>query len=79
MEVTERDVFLVYLPLTLHWGYLTLLQAIITGARAVLRDQFSARVALDLIESERVTLPSAVSNALDSCGSAVSNHSVNQP
>jgi len=60
MEVTAQDVFLVYLPLGLNWGYLTLLQAIMAGARAVLVDRFSARAALDLIERERVTfIPSA--------------------
>lgn len=60
MEVTAQDVFLVYLPLGLNWGYLTLLQAIMAGSRAVLVDRFSARAALDLIERERVTfIPSA--------------------
>jgi non-ribosomal peptide synthetase component E (peptide arylation enzyme) len=60
MEVTSQDVFLVYLPLGLNWGYLTLLQAIMAGARAVLLDRFSARAALELIERERVTfIPSA--------------------
>jgi non-ribosomal peptide synthetase component E (peptide arylation enzyme) len=60
MEVTSQDVFLVYLPLGLNWGYLALLQAIIAGARAVLLDRFSARAALELIERERVTfIPSA--------------------
>ena len=60
MDVTETEVFLVYLPLGLNWGYLTLLQAILAGARAVLLDRFSARAALELIERERVTfIPSA--------------------
>ena len=60
MEVGEHEVFLVYLPLGLNWGYLTLLQAIMVGARAVLLDRFSARAALELIERERVTfIPSA--------------------
>ena len=60
MEVTAQDAFLVYLPLGLNWGYLTLLQAIMAGARAVLVDRFSARAALELIERERVTfIPSA--------------------
>ena len=35
MEVGEHEVFLVYLPLGLNWGYLTLLQALMVGARAV--------------------------------------------
>jgi acyl-CoA synthetase (AMP-forming)/AMP-acid ligase II len=60
MAVTDADVFLVYLPLGLNWGYLTLLQSIMAGARAVLLDRFSARAALELIERERVTfIPSA--------------------
>jgi non-ribosomal peptide synthetase component E (peptide arylation enzyme) len=60
MNVTENEVFLVYLPLGLNWGYLTLLQSIMAGARAVLLDRFSGRAALELIERERVTfIPSA--------------------
>src|SRR3989442_6761841 len=60
MAVGERDVLLAYLPLGLNWGYLTLLQAIMVGARCVLLDRFSARAALTLIERERVTfIPSA--------------------
>jgi len=60
MAVGEHEVFLVYLPLGLNWGYLTLLQALMVGARAVLLDRFSARAALELIERERVTfIPSA--------------------
>ena len=60
MEVGEHEVFLVYLPLGLNWGYLTLLQALMVGARAVFLDRFSARTALELIERERVTfIPSA--------------------
>jgi non-ribosomal peptide synthetase component E (peptide arylation enzyme) len=60
MNVTEREVFVIYLPLGLNWGYLTLLQSIMAGARAVLLDRFSGRAALELIERERVTfIPSA--------------------
>jgi non-ribosomal peptide synthetase component E (peptide arylation enzyme) len=60
MRVTEREVFLIYLPLGLNWGYLTLLQSIMAGARAVLLDRFSGRAALELIARERVTfIPSA--------------------
>src|SRR5207253_560025 len=60
MNVTEREVFLIYLPLGLNWGYLTLLQSIMAGARAVLLDRFNARAALELMERERVTfIPSA--------------------
>jgi non-ribosomal peptide synthetase component E (peptide arylation enzyme) len=60
MHVGEDEVFLVYLPLGLNWGYLTLVQAVMAGARAVLLDQFSARAALELIQRERVTyIPTA--------------------
>ncbi len=60
MRVTEDEVFLVYLPLGLNWGYLTLVQAVMAGARAVLLDQFGARAALELIQRERVTyIPTA--------------------
>jgi non-ribosomal peptide synthetase component E (peptide arylation enzyme) len=60
MRVTPDEVFLVYLPLGLNWGYLTLVQAVMAGARAVLLDQFSARAALELIQRERVTyIPTA--------------------
>jgi non-ribosomal peptide synthetase component E (peptide arylation enzyme) len=60
MHVTPDEVFLIYLPLGLNWGYLTLVQAIMAGARAVLLDQFSARAALELIQRERVTyIPTA--------------------
>src|SRR5438094_833010 len=60
MNVTDKEVFLVYLPLGLNWGYLTLLQSIMAGARAVLLDRFSGRAALELIDRERVTfIPSA--------------------
>ena len=60
MRVTPEEVFLIYLPLGLNWGYLTLVQAVMAGARAVLLDQFSARAALELIQRERVTyIPTA--------------------
>jgi non-ribosomal peptide synthetase component E (peptide arylation enzyme) len=60
MAATENEVFLAYLPLGLNWGYLTLLQGLMVGARVVLLDRFSARAALELIERERVTfIPSA--------------------
>jgi acyl-CoA synthetase (AMP-forming)/AMP-acid ligase II len=60
MRVTPAEVFLIYLPLGLNWGYLTLVQAVMAGARAVLLDQFSARAALELIQRERVTyIPTA--------------------
>ena len=60
MGVTERDVLLTYLPVGLNWGYITLMQTIMAGARAVLMERFSARAALELIERERVTyIPTA--------------------
>jgi non-ribosomal peptide synthetase component E (peptide arylation enzyme) len=60
MRVSPDEVFLVYLPLGLNWGYLTLVQAVMAGARAVLLDQFGARAALELIQRERVTyIPTA--------------------
>ena len=55
MLVTEKDVQLVYLPVCLNWGYLCLLQAILSGSKAVLLERFSAKAALELIERERVT------------------------
>jgi acyl-CoA synthetase (AMP-forming)/AMP-acid ligase II len=55
MAVTEDDVQLVYLPICLNWGYLCLLQAVLSGSRAVLLERFSARAALDLIQRERIT------------------------
>lgn len=55
MQATERDVFLIYLPIGLNWGYLVLVQALMLGARAVLLDRFSGRAALELIEREKVT------------------------
>jgi non-ribosomal peptide synthetase component E (peptide arylation enzyme) len=60
MRVTPDEVFLIYLPLGLNWGYLTLVQTVMAGARAVLLDQFSARAALELIQREHVTyIPTA--------------------
>jgi non-ribosomal peptide synthetase component E (peptide arylation enzyme) len=55
MAVTARDIQLVYLPVCLNWGYLCLLQAVLTGSTAVLLERFSAKVALELIARERVT------------------------
>jgi non-ribosomal peptide synthetase component E (peptide arylation enzyme) len=60
MGVSADEVFLIYLPLGLNWGYLTLVQTVMAGARAVLLDQFSAHAALELIQRERVTyIPTA--------------------
>ena len=60
MRVTQDDVFLIYLPVGLNWGYLTLLQVVMAGAKGVLIERFSARTALELIEREHVTyIPTA--------------------
>ena len=60
MAVTERDVLLIYLPVGLNWGYITLMQTVMAGARAALMDRFSARGALETIERERITyIPTA--------------------
>ncbi len=55
MAVTERDVQLVYLPVCLNWGYLCLLQAVLTGGKVVMLERFSAKAALELIQKEHVT------------------------
>ena len=55
MQVTERDMQLVYLPVCLNWGYLCLLQAVLTGSGAVMLERFSAKTALELIARERVS------------------------
>ena len=60
MEVTEREVFLAFLPLGLNWGYITLLQSILAGGKLVLMERFSPRAALELIQNERVSyIPTA--------------------
>jgi non-ribosomal peptide synthetase component E (peptide arylation enzyme) len=55
MQASETDVFLIYLPVGLNWGYLLLVQALLLGARVVLLDRFSGRAALELIVREKVT------------------------
>ena len=60
LAVTDRDVMLDYLPVGLNWGYMTLVQAAMAGARVVLMERFSAEAALELIERERITfIPTA--------------------
>ena len=60
MQVTERELFLVFLPLGLNWGYITMLQSILAGATLVLMERFNPRSALELIQSQRVTyIPTA--------------------
>lgn len=55
MGCTADDVYLIYLPIGLNWGYLELIQALMLGAKVVLLDRFSGKAALELIERERVT------------------------
>ncbi len=60
LHVTADEVMLIYLPLGLNWGYLALVQTILTGCRAVLLDRFRANTALALIQQEKVTyIPTA--------------------
>lgn len=60
LRVTEDEVMLVYLPVGLNWGYLTLVQSVLAGCRAVLMERFSGAGALEQIERERVTyIPTA--------------------
>jgi fatty-acyl-CoA synthase len=54
------DVMMAWLPLGLNWGYLTLVQSVLAGAKAVLLERFRPAPALDLIVRERVTyIPTA--------------------
>jgi non-ribosomal peptide synthetase component E (peptide arylation enzyme) len=60
MLVTQDEVFLVWLPVGLNWGYLTLVQTILAGASALLFERFHAETALQLIETHRCTfIPTA--------------------
>ncbi len=60
LGLAADDVMLIWLPLGLNWGYLTLVQSILAGAKAVLLDRFGSPAALELIERERVTyIPTA--------------------
>jgi non-ribosomal peptide synthetase component E (peptide arylation enzyme) len=60
MRATEQDVFLIWLPIGLNWGYLVLTQALALGATVVLLDRFGAEAALELIERERASfIPTA--------------------
>src|SRR2546429_9016611 len=54
MSVTEREVFLIYLPLGLNWGTLTLLQPTMPAPPPPLLDPSTARAPLGLIERDRV-------------------------
>jgi fatty-acyl-CoA synthase/cyclohexanecarboxylate-CoA ligase/acyl-CoA synthetase len=60
LGLSASDVMMIWLPLGLNWGYLTLVQSVLAGAKAVLLDRFAPTAALDLIERERVTyIPTA--------------------
>lgn len=60
MAVTSEEVFLVWLPLGLNWGYLTLLQTILAGASAYLMERFHPQQALEVIEKNKITfIPTA--------------------
>lgn len=65
MHVTKNDVLLIWLPIGLNWGYLSLLQTIMVGAQAVLMERFQATRALELIEKYRATfIPTAPASLL---------------
>ena len=71
LAVTDRDVMLDYLPVGLNWGYMTLVQAAMAGARVVLMERFSADAALELIERERITyIPTAPASIVAMLNSA---------
>ena len=60
LGLSSDDVMMAWLPLGLNWGYLTLIQSLLAGAKAVLLDRFTPAAALDLIARERVTyIPTA--------------------
>jgi acyl-CoA synthetase (AMP-forming)/AMP-acid ligase II len=60
LGLSADDVMMIWLPLGLNWGYLTLVQSVLAGAKAVLLDRFAPATALDLIARERVTyIPTA--------------------
>ncbi len=65
MHVTPDEVLLIWLPVGLNWGYLSLLQTVMVGARAVLMEKFQATRALELIEKYRATfIPTAPASLL---------------
>jgi acyl-CoA synthetase (AMP-forming)/AMP-acid ligase II len=51
----ERDRMMIWLPLGLNWGYLTLVQSVMAGATAVLLERFTAQPALALLAAEHCT------------------------
>jgi acyl-CoA synthetase (AMP-forming)/AMP-acid ligase II len=68
LGLAADDVMIIWLPLGLNWGYLTLVQSVLAGAKAVLLDRFRPAGALDLIERERVayipTAPASLTSIL---------------
>ena len=65
MRVTADEVLLIWLPVGLNWGYLSLLQTVMSGAKAVLMERFQAEPALKLIEQHRATfIPTAPASLL---------------
>jgi acyl-CoA synthetase (AMP-forming)/AMP-acid ligase II len=65
MGVTSDEVILIWLPVGLNWGYISLLQTVIAGCRAVLMERFDAERALQLIEKQRITfIPTAPASLL---------------
>ncbi len=65
MAFSEQEVFLIYLPLGLNWGFLAQAQVLVLGGRAVLLDQFKASRVLELIDQERVTfIPTAPASVI---------------
>jgi acyl-CoA synthetase (AMP-forming)/AMP-acid ligase II len=63
------DRMMVWLPLGLNWGYLTLVQSVMANATAVLLERFSTAPALALLEKERCsyvpTAPASLTGILN--------------
>ena len=55
MAVDETDVMLLFLPMSLNWGYLSILQTVLAGCKLVIMEKFAAEPALQVIEREGVT------------------------
>src|SRR5256886_9440821 len=68
LGLAADDVMTIWLPLGLNLGYLTFVQSVLVGAKAVLLDRFRPAAALDLIERERVayipTAPASLTSIL---------------
>lgn len=60
MGVTDEEIFLIWLPLGLNWGYLTIVQTVMSGSTSVLMERFNPEEALKWIERYRVSfIPTA--------------------